>query len=474
MTRTVQSMDLSVDEVRMGSHAVCFYDSDAGLSDRVGDFLGAGLRAGESAVVIATEPHLGLFAQRMKERHHDVGAARAAGRFVALNASELLGKVTAGSTSPDGALLKRMADDLFDSLPHRGAGDKRPRIYGEMVNLLWRDGNSRAALRLEELWNDLGKARPFDLLCGYATDHLFADPGAAPAVIDICNRHTDVVAPSRSGDDPTRLLVAEIANRQAMERALRACTRELRRSEQLQQASAEEASRVRHEFLSLVSHELKTPLTVLQMQLHAWRNSAEGDLDHRATQLRRATQSSERLTDLIESLMDISNIATAGLVLTPNLFDLGESLARLVDELRPAAERVGCALSLRAGDPLLGRWDQMRVEQAVMNLVSNAVKHGAGKPIDVAFHRHGNEAFIDVRDHGAGVPEAELSRIFGRFERASSARNYGGLGLGLYLVQEIARGHGGSVSARNLVDEESGNVSGACFRLRLPIGAAVG
>src|SRR4029077_5920446 len=72
MTRTVQSMDLSVDEARMSSHAVCFYDSDAGLSDQVGDFLGAGLRAGESAVVIATEPHLGLFVRRLEERHHEV------------------------------------------------------------------------------------------------------------------------------------------------------------------------------------------------------------------------------------------------------------------------------------------------------------------------------------------------------------------------------------------------------------------
>jgi signal transduction histidine kinase len=466
-------MELSVDEARMCSHAVYFYDSDAGLSDRVGDFLGAGLRAGESAVVIATEPHLGLFVRRLEERHHEVGAARAAGRFVARSASETLGKLTVGAM-PDAGLLKRMVGDLFDSIPNRGAGDKRPRVYGEMVDLLWKDGNAKAALGLEELWNDVGKAHSFDLLCGYATDHLFADPGAAPAVIDICDRHTDIVAPSRRGDDPTRWLVAEIAERRELERALRACARELRRSEQRQQAAAEEALRVRDEFLSLVSHELKTPLTVLQLQLHAWRNDAASDRDQRATQLRRATQSSDRLADLIESLMDVSSIATAGLVLTPKVFDLRESLTRLLDELRPAAERVGCVLSLRAGDPLLGSWDQKRVEQAVTNLVSNAIKHGAGKPVDVAIHRHGNEALIDVRDQGAGVPEAEIARIFGRFERASSARNYGGLGLGLYVVQEIARGHGGSVSVCNLVDKESGNVSGACFRLRLPIAAAVG
>ncbi len=463
-------MDLSVDEAGMCSHAVYFYDSDAGLADRVGDFLGAGLLAGESAIVIATEPHLGLFVRRMEERHHEVGAARAAGRFVARNAGETLGKLTSGA-KPDGVLLKRMVGDLIDSIPNRGAGDKRPRVYGEMVDLLWRDGNSRAALGLEELWNDVGKTHSFDLLCGYATDRLFADPGAAPAVIDICDRHTDIVPPSRSGDDPTRWLVAEIAERRELERALRACARELRRSEQHQQESAQEALRVRDEFLSLVSHELNTPMTVLQMQLHAWRNGAAGDPDQRATQLRRATRSSERLADLIESLMDVSTIASSGLVLTPNLFDLGESLTRLLDELRPAAERVGCVLSLRAGGPLVGSWDQRRVEQAVTNLVSNAIKHGAGKPVDIRIHRHGNEAFIDVRDHGAGVPEAERARIFGRFERASSARNYGGLGLGLYLVQEIARGHGGSVSVCNLVDNESGTVSGACFRLRLPFPA---
>ncbi len=234
--------------------------------------------------------------------------------------------------------------------------------------------------------------------------------------------------------------------------------------EQLRAAKAEEAIRVRDEFLSLVSHELKTPLTILQMQLDTLPASLGDPSDQKvATKLGRAADSSGRLARLIDSLMDVSSMATGRFVLNPQRLDLGESLRRLVDYLAPAAARARCELSLHTEGDLVGKWDQLRLEQAVIHLVSNALKFGFGKPIQLELRRQGDEVWLDVRDHGPGMPPADLDRIFGRFERASSSLSSGGLGLGLYFIHEIAAAHGGSITVENIPGD------GACFRLRLPV-----
>jgi PAS domain S-box-containing protein len=234
--------------------------------------------------------------------------------------------------------------------------------------------------------------------------------------------------------------------------------------EQLRAAKAEEAVRVRDEFLSLVSHELKTPLTILQMQLDTLPGSLGDPSDQKvAIKLGRAAESSGRLARLIDSLMDVAAMATGRFVLNVQRFDLGESLRRVVDYLAPAATRARCEVSLHTEGDLIGQWDQLRLEQAVINLISNALKYGFGKPIQLRLRRQGEEVWLDVRDHGPGIPAADLDRIFGRFERTSSSLNSGGLGLGLYFIHEIAAAHGGSITVQNIPGE------GACFQLRLPV-----
>src|SRR6185369_9974982 len=109
------------------------------------------------------------------------------------------------------------------------------------------------------------------------------------------------------------------------------------------------------------------------------------------------------------------------------------------------------------------RWDRQRIEQVVMSLVGNAFKYGAGQPVAVSVSRDHDHAIIEVADHGPGIAESDLARIFGRFERAASMRHYGGLGLGLYVSREIVEAEGGSITARNRA------AGGACFTVRLPI-----
>jgi signal transduction histidine kinase len=119
-----------------------------------------------------------------------------------------------------------------------------------------------------------------------------------------------------------------------------------------------------------------------------------------------------------------------------------------------------------APDPIVGHWDRERVEQMIGSLLSNALKYGAGKPIGVQLRSAGGWAEITVRDRGMGIAPGDLERIFGRFERAVSVRNYGGLGLGLYLTREIVQSHGGSIHATSTPGE------GAAFTIRLPLGNA--
>jgi PAS domain S-box-containing protein len=238
--------------------------------------------------------------------------------------------------------------------------------------------------------------------------------------------------------------------------------------EQLRLARAEEAIRLRDEFLSLASHELKTPLTVLQLQLDTVMARIDATDAKLAIKLQRASQSSERLGNLVESLLDVSRIATGKFALGLKQFDLVENAAGIVDALRPAAALAGSELSLEAERPVVGTWDPLRLEQVLTNLLSNAIKYGAGSAIRVSVQRRADEVTLEVRDHGPGIPETHIGRLFQRFERGTaSLRNYGGLGLGLYLIQEIVQAHGGSVGAENA---EGG---GARFRVRLPIEATL-
>jgi signal transduction histidine kinase len=115
------------------------------------------------------------------------------------------------------------------------------------------------------------------------------------------------------------------------------------------------------------------------------------------------------------------------------------------------------------GGPTMGDWDRLRIEQVVMNLLSNAFKYGAGQPVALSLAREGAWAIIEVRDHGPGVPVGDLERIFERFERAAALGNEGGLGLGLYVSREIVHAHGGSIAGRTLPE------GGACFTIRLPL-----
>jgi PAS domain S-box-containing protein len=238
--------------------------------------------------------------------------------------------------------------------------------------------------------------------------------------------------------------------------------RRLLENERLSRARAEEAVRLRDDFLSIASHELKTPLATLQIDLQGL-SDGRGACDERAMRkVDRALRSTKRLTALVDSLLDVSRIATGQLALKAERFDLSLVLTQLVESLQASAVRAGCALTIEAKAALYGTWDRLRVEQIVMNLLFNAFKYAAPGAVVVAVAEDDGGAVVEVRDHGPGVPADALARIFTRFERAAPLRQYGGLGLGLYVSRQIVEAHGGSIAARNLPD------GGAVFTVRLP------
>ncbi|HEY6475235.1 MAG TPA: PAS domain-containing sensor histidine kinase [Polyangia bacterium] len=242
---------------------------------------------------------------------------------------------------------------------------------------------------------------------------------------------------------------------------------EERRRLDAERIRAEEALRIRDEFLSIASHELKTPLTALQIELYGMRELGGQSTDERMSRkLGRASRNADRLSRLIEMLMDVSRIATGRLTLRPEPFDLSDAVNRVAETMRGTAEQARCEFSCRTPGPIPGTWDRLRVEQVVMNVLANAFRYGAGAPVMLSASVENGEAIVQIRDHGPGVPPDDFGRIFERFERGSPKQDRGGLGLGLYLSREIAQAHGGSIAGRNLPD------GGAVFTLRLPLGKA--
>jgi PAS domain S-box-containing protein len=232
---------------------------------------------------------------------------------------------------------------------------------------------------------------------------------------------------------------------------------------------AQQAIHARDEFLSVASHELRTPLTPLQVATELLEKlMRKGELERAphevvSRMLGSILRQTERMKRLVSSMLDVTRIQAGRLELRLATIDLAEVTREVCAEYEAELAKAGCELELDADQPVIGRWDADRIEQVVVNLLSNAIKYAAGKPITVSVRKDGDSGRLTVADRGIGIAPEQQRAIFGRFERAVPIRSYGGLGLGLYIVNQILAAHGGTIRV------ESAPGKGSVFTVELPL-----
>jgi PAS domain S-box-containing protein len=233
-------------------------------------------------------------------------------------------------------------------------------------------------------------------------------------------------------------------------------------------AKAEKAVRERDVFLSVAAHELRTPLTALQLKLQGLdqllRKALSGTpyVEKTTARVGDALRQTGRLTELVERLLDVSRIAAGQLAINPGPVDLASVVRDVTSDFREKASQARTEINVTVEGDASGHWDRQRIEQVVINLVSNAVKYGRGSPVDVLLQGTDSLVRLTIADRGIGISDADLRRIFQPFERAAPIENYGGLGLGLYIARRIVEAHGGRIEVSSLPEQ------GATFVVTLP------
>ncbi|AKQ70598.1 Sensory box histidine kinase [Myxococcus hansupus] len=233
-----------------------------------------------------------------------------------------------------------------------------------------------------------------------------------------------------------------------------------------------EASRAvaaRDEFVAIATHELRTPLSALQLQLASLLRAVDKGLPMPPERLHQGLASTqrqaERLSHLVTHLFEVARISTGRLDVEREDVDLSALVHRLVARMEEALVAAGCAPVTHANTPVIAHVDRLRVEQVLMNLLSNAMKYAPGQPVELSVDVEAGAALVVVRDWGPGIPAGAAPRIFERFERATGEHARASLGLGLYISRQIARAHGGDLTV-----ETPSLGPGARFVLRLPLG----
>jgi signal transduction histidine kinase len=230
--------------------------------------------------------------------------------------------------------------------------------------------------------------------------------------------------------------------------------------------AATEAVRLRDDFLSVAGHELKTPLTAVLLKLASLQRAFESGqappAADTALKLARVSSTAIRLERLVNELLDVSRISTGRLELERERQDLVALVKEVMGRFVEHSARAKAPIELFAPGCVEGTWDRQRLDQVVTNLLANALKYGAGHPIRIRVDLEGDRARLSIADEGIGIRAADHDRIFERFERAAPVRNYGGLGLGLWITRQIVEAHGGQIRV------ESAPGRGSTFEVLLP------
>jgi PAS domain S-box-containing protein len=241
-----------------------------------------------------------------------------------------------------------------------------------------------------------------------------------------------------------------------------------------QKAALEAALRSRDVFLSIASHELRTPITGMKIRTQMFKRAIRNNSPHayepiRVTEMVDALDYGlDRMTRLIEDMLDISKIQLGKLSLQCEPTDITKLVSEVIERMRPWFTSVGITVHTKLTEGLYCNLDRFRFEQVLTNLATNSIRYAPSAPVEVELKREANHVVLRFRDHGPGVPQVDHENIFKRFERRVSADKTSGMGLGLYICREILKSHGGTIR----IDGETS--PGTCFLIELPIEVGAG
>jgi signal transduction histidine kinase len=234
------------------------------------------------------------------------------------------------------------------------------------------------------------------------------------------------------------------------------------------QLELERALKMRDDFISLVAHELRTPLNTLhiecqvrQMQLQRG-NIAAFDKDHLQVMIERDMRQIKGMVRLISDMVDVSRVNSGNLSIHLQKVNLSQLVTRIADDFTQQARTIGSSFDLDIAPEVYGHWDDFRIEQIIINLITNALRYGGYKPVGIKLTRGGDTAELHVQDQGCGIADTDCQRIFDKFERLGRREVKEGLGMGLYIARQLAEAHGGSLTVNSKLGE------GSLFILRLP------
>lgn len=273
------------------------------------------------------------------------------------------------------------------------------------------------------------------------------------------------------------MITRDLTERKRAEDRLRLANEGLESRVQERTAKLSEALQIRDEFLSIASHELKNPLATLCLQIHLLTKhiqdfrglkeiSSVSMLEKLVKSVDCCEAQSKRLVSMIDQLLDLTSIRIGRLELRKELVDISELIQQAISHQKNAEIKTIEINFAAPPEPIIGKWDPARLEQIILNLISNAVKYGNKTPIDVLLSCDNEKKLvqISVKDRGPGIPLDLQEKIFEKFQRAPSALAVTGLGLGLYIVKQIIKAHGGQIYVHSLPGE------GSTFIVDLPLG----
>ena len=441
-------------------HSVQFYEDDAFLLDSLTNLIGTALVAGDAAIAIATPAHREVLASRLHARGLDLEVAARAGRYHAIDvAGTLAGLMVHGAPNP--ALFHSFMGSLLSSIPLTAEG-KPPRIvlYGEMVTLLWAGGNIEAALKLEQLWNDLARVHSFHLHCAYPMKS-FSQEGQSQAFLSICAEHSHVVPTENytaiAGEDDRLRHIALLQQRvltAETEAAARLRAEEaLRRSEKLAAAGRLAAS---------IAHEINNPLEAISNAIYLARSSPSSEIP---LYLKLADEELARVAQITKQTLGFYR-ETA----TPGVVKLSVLLDGLLILFNRKLEEKNLSIKKQYRDELDIWGLEGELRQVFANQIANAIyampRNGC---LTIRIRRSKSWSngqcpgtAVSLIDNGSGISSESLTKIFDPF---FTTKQDIGNGLGLWITRDIVTRHGGSIRARS---NARPGASGTIFTTFLP------